>query len=113
MFQHPNLTAQLAADHRFARRADANRRRTRRAAAEFDQYAADVGERVAEVGIDQASTDVAALVALARERGTGAALAAIAADSSQPTVARERALGRLLVELANDHDAAATAQPAA
>jgi hypothetical protein len=113
MFTHPTLTAQLAADHRLARRADATRRRARRASAELAQYAADVGERVADVGIDRSGADVAAVVAAARQRGVGTMLAAIAADASQPTVARERALGRLLAALANDLPTARSSQPAA
>jgi hypothetical protein len=113
MFTHPTFTAQLAADHRVARRADATRRRARRESAEFEQYAADVGERVAAIGIDRSGTDVATVVAVARQCGVGTALAAIAADASQPTVARERALGRLLAALANDLPTACRSQPAA
>jgi hypothetical protein len=107
MFQHPSHTAQFAADHRLARRAEASRRRNRRAAVRVDRLAADIGEHVAAVGLGEARADVDTAIDLARRLGVGRSLTSIVTDPAQPPVARERALGRLLVVVA------ATVEPTA
>jgi hypothetical protein len=104
MFQHPSHTAQFAADRRLALRAGATHRRDHRAAMRIDRLAADIGEHVAAVGLDEARADVDVVIGLARRLGVGRSLTPIVTDPAQPPVARERALGRLLAVVAATGD---------
>jgi hypothetical protein len=102
-------TSQFAADRRAAlitAGADERRARPSRIAAEiptpgspaFEQWAMSFGHRVAEIGLGR---DERAAGRLARLAGDAAPVAAaVLADRSQPVVARERALGRVLAVLA-------------
>lgn len=89
MFQHPAIASQFAADHRRSRMSAAQRRR----------LVAGVGEQVAAAGLAAAEQRIAAVVGVARREGRAGPLVAVVADRTQPAVARERALGRLLAEL--------------
>lgn len=112
MFSNPELTAQLTADRRFGHTAAAAHHRAARRG--FDEFAAELGERVAADGVDGAAREIDAVVRLARRRCVGSSLAAIVADRAQPVVARERALGRLLATLASPAPASSRgARPAA
>jgi hypothetical protein len=117
MFQHPSHTAQFAADHRLAARAVAAGRRARRAGGRAAPAVADPFDptRAAPAGFHDTGADIAAAVRRARRRGVGLRLAAIVADPTQPDVARERALGRLVAALTAPDTAArrSTSQPAA
>lgn len=89
MFQHPAIASHLAADHRRARMSAARRRR----------LVAGVGEQVAAAGLAAAEQRIAAVVGVARREGIAGQLVAVVTDRTQPAVARERALGRLLAAL--------------
>ncbi|MDE0801854.1 MAG: hypothetical protein OSA99_00895 [Acidimicrobiales bacterium] len=60
--------------------------------------ATELAEAVVEDGFGDHRPAVAALLAGARGRGVCETLIGIAADPSAPTVARERALGKIVVQ---------------
>jgi hypothetical protein len=57
-----------------------------------------LAEAVAADGFDPHREALAALVAAAGRRGVSSVLLAVVADPGEPTVARERALGRIVGE---------------
>ena len=64
-----------------------------------------VAERVAEAGLPAAGGDLAVVAALARQVGASPVLLDVLTGVDEPVVARERALGRLLVQIARRLDA--------
>ena len=111
------ITQQLVDQHRTAAIADADRhrlvatgrRRTDAAAvaipepgsAAFRSWAADLAHAVAEDGLNAVERAVTDVCASACRRGLEATCVAIVADRAQPSVARERALGHILLTLAS------------
>ena len=77
--------------------------------AAFRQWVNPVCQRVADSGFGGVEPEVAHLVKLARGYGVAPTSADIVADRSAPGVARARALGRVVAEVAAvvaaDHDA--------
>ena len=65
----------------------------------FAAWAADFGDRIATDGVVMHHRRVSTLATLARHLSVELVSAAVAADRTQPAVARERAVGRLLVAL--------------
>ena len=63
-----------------------------------------VAERVAEAGLSAAGGDLAVVAALGRQVGASPVLLAVMTGVDEPTVARERALGRLLAQVASRLD---------
>src|SRR6478609_7139884 len=127
VLHHPDATSQFAADRRSALLAGGSARRAARrpmpaeisdeahgdpcaiarltaaipppGTTAFAVWAADFGERIAVDGVAAHEFRVRALVTLGRHVSGEAISATIAGDRTQPAVARERALGRLLVTL--------------
>ena len=66
---------------------------------EFSAWAGRLAALVAEAGIGVAERPVARIVQLARRHGAPPGAVAVLADRGAPSVARERALGRVLVAL--------------
>ena len=58
-----------------------------------------LGHAIAQDGLGPHEAEVARVVALGIEAGVSQVLLAVAADRSEPEVARTRALGRVLVAL--------------
>lgn len=67
--------------------------------AEFSVWAGRLAAFVAEAGIGAAERPVGRVVPLARRHGASPGAVAVLADRSAPSVARERALGLVLVAL--------------
>jgi hypothetical protein len=68
---------------------------------EFSAWAGRLAAFVAETGIGAVERPVARIVRLARRHGAPPGAVAVLADRSAPGVARERALGHVLVALAD------------
>ena len=109
MSLHPILTMQLADDRRATLTAAAVRRRQLETApatipppgtSAFAAWAATFGDHVANDGLHGVERDVGALCRIARRHGVSATATSILADRQQPDVARQRALGLVLVALA-------------
>jgi len=69
--------------------------------ASFRTWASELAHDVAEHGIDSVEGAVADVCASARRRGLESTCVGILADRREPAVARERALGHVLVALAS------------
>ena len=67
----------------------------------FRSWAAELAHLVAEHGIEHAERSVADVCASARRRGLDTTCVEIVADLREPAVARERALGHILMTLAS------------
>lgn len=78
----------------------------------IEKFLAELGLAVEAAGVTAVEDDVAVVVAAARSTGANAALTDVLADRRAPAAARERALGRLALGLAQRFEAGPTASTA-
>jgi hypothetical protein len=69
---------------------------------------ADLAERLVALGVRAAEYELVRFAAHARRQGVDPLLVSILADPTQPDVARERAFGRIAVELGTGERATST-----